>query len=130
VIEPRLNVELHEDIDIACGRIEGGPRGRAEEVEPAHVELATQVLDLVRFVSISSCTPPPPMMIAPGHQGHPRHRRRAVGDLRRWLGFTQPMPAATATALLSLDIGLGVQRAIDLTIPVRVLPAVIRLLSR
>ncbi|WP_116046633.1 TetR/AcrR family transcriptional regulator [Amycolatopsis palatopharyngis] len=41
-----------------------------------------------------------------------------------------PMPADDcATALLSLGIGLGVQRAIDPDIPVRVLPEVIRLFA-
>ncbi|MFI5613813.1 TetR/AcrR family transcriptional regulator [Amycolatopsis sp. NPDC051903] len=45
-------------------------------------------------------------------------------------GLTLPMsPADAATALLSLGIGLGVQRAIDPTIPVHVLPAVIRLFA-
>ncbi|WP_328603140.1 TetR/AcrR family transcriptional regulator [Amycolatopsis sp. NBC_00345] len=45
-------------------------------------------------------------------------------------GITLPMPAAdAATALLSLGIGLGVQRAIDPTIPVHVLPDVIRLFA-
>lgn len=44
--------------------------------------------------------------------------------------ITLPMPADDcATALLSLGIGLGVQRAIDPGIPVRVLPEVIRLLA-
>lgn len=43
-------------------------------------------------------------------------------------GITLPMPAGdAATALLSLGIGLGVQRAIDPAIPVHVLPDVIRL---
>ncbi|MCA1655806.1 MAG: TetR family transcriptional regulator C-terminal domain-containing protein, partial [Pseudonocardiaceae bacterium] len=47
------------------------------------------------------------------------------------LGIVLPMAAAdAATAVLSLGIGLGVQRAIDPSIPVRVLPEVIRLLSR
>ena len=42
-----------------------------------------------------------------------------------------PMPAEdAATALLSLGIGLGVQRAIDPSIPVRVLTDVIRLFTR
>jgi hypothetical protein len=45
-------------------------------------------------------------------------------------GITLPMPAGdAATALLSLGIGLGVQRAIDPTIPVHVLPDVIRLFA-
>lgn len=45
-------------------------------------------------------------------------------------GITLPMPADdAATALLSLGIGLGVQRAIDPTIPVSVLPDVIRLFA-
>ncbi|MFD9963602.1 TetR/AcrR family transcriptional regulator [Amycolatopsis sp. NPDC058986] len=46
------------------------------------------------------------------------------------LGITLPMSADdAATALLSLGIGLGVQRAIDPTIPVSVLPDVIRLFA-
>jgi AcrR family transcriptional regulator len=45
-------------------------------------------------------------------------------------GITLPIPADdAATALLSLGIGLGVQRAIDPTIPVNVLPDVIRLFA-
>jgi hypothetical protein len=45
-------------------------------------------------------------------------------------GITLPMSADdAATALLSLGIGLGVQRAIDPTIPVTVLPDVIRLFA-
>ncbi|SEP52782.1 TetR/AcrR family transcriptional regulator [Amycolatopsis saalfeldensis] len=45
-------------------------------------------------------------------------------------GITLPMPAGdAATALLSLGIGLGVQRAIDPAIPVHVLPDVIRLFA-
>jgi len=45
-------------------------------------------------------------------------------------GITLPMPADdAATALLSLGIGLGVQRAIDPSIPVRVLPDVMRLFA-
>ncbi|MGW3964725.1 TetR/AcrR family transcriptional regulator [Amycolatopsis sp. NPDC005003] len=45
-------------------------------------------------------------------------------------GITLPMSADdAATALLSLGIGLGVQRAIDPTIPVSVLPDVIRLFA-
>jgi AcrR family transcriptional regulator len=45
-------------------------------------------------------------------------------------GIELPMaPADLATALLSLGIGLGVQRAIDPGIPVNVLPDLIRLLS-
>ncbi|WP_216215951.1 TetR/AcrR family transcriptional regulator [Amycolatopsis aidingensis] len=45
-------------------------------------------------------------------------------------GITLPMPAGDcATALLSLGIGLGVQRAIDPGIPVHVLPGVIRLFA-
>ena len=45
-------------------------------------------------------------------------------------GLTLPMPADdAATALLSLGIGLGVQRAIDPSIPVHVLPDVIRILA-
>jgi AcrR family transcriptional regulator len=45
-------------------------------------------------------------------------------------GITLPMSADdAATALLSLGIGLGVQRAIDPGIGVHVLPAVIRLFS-
>jgi AcrR family transcriptional regulator len=45
-------------------------------------------------------------------------------------GVTLPMPADdAATALLSLGIGLGVQRAIDPTIPVSVLPGVLRLFA-
>jgi AcrR family transcriptional regulator len=45
-------------------------------------------------------------------------------------GLRLPMPAAdAATALLSLGIGLGVQRAIDPTIGVHVLPDVIRILG-
>ncbi|MGW4063804.1 TetR/AcrR family transcriptional regulator [Amycolatopsis sp. NPDC004747] len=44
--------------------------------------------------------------------------------------ITLPMSADdAATALLSLGIGLGVQRAIDPTIPVSVLPDVIRLFA-
>ncbi|WP_290052734.1 TetR/AcrR family transcriptional regulator [Amycolatopsis solani] len=44
--------------------------------------------------------------------------------------ITLPMSADdAATALLSLGIGLGVQRAIDPTIPVNVLPDVIRLFA-
>jgi AcrR family transcriptional regulator len=46
------------------------------------------------------------------------------------LGVTLPMPAKdAATALLSLGIGLGVQRAIDPTIPVSVLTDAIRLIA-
>lgn len=46
------------------------------------------------------------------------------------LGVTLPVPAdAAATALLSLGIGLGVQRAIDPTIPVSVLTDAIRLVA-
>lgn len=46
------------------------------------------------------------------------------------LGITLPLPASDcATALLSLGIGLGVQRAVDPEIPVRVLPDIIRLLA-
>ncbi len=45
-------------------------------------------------------------------------------------GIELPMPAADcATALLSLGVGLGVQRAIDPGISVSVLPGVIRLLA-
>ena len=45
-------------------------------------------------------------------------------------GITLPMPAADcATALLSLGVGLGVQRAIDPDVGVAVLPSVIRLLA-
>ncbi|MGK3204134.1 TetR/AcrR family transcriptional regulator [Amycolatopsis sp. MEPSY49] len=45
-------------------------------------------------------------------------------------GITLPMSADdAATALLSLGIGLGVQRAIDPTIPVNVLPDVIRIFT-
>lgn len=45
------------------------------------------------------------------------------------LSVTLPLPAADcATALLSLGIGLGVQRAVDPSIPVRVLPDIIRIL--
>ncbi|GAB3476504.1 TetR/AcrR family transcriptional regulator [Amycolatopsis cihanbeyliensis] len=45
-------------------------------------------------------------------------------------GITLPMPAGDcATALLSLGIGLGVQRAIDPGIPVHVLPEVIRIFA-
>lgn len=45
-------------------------------------------------------------------------------------GITLPMPAADcATALLSLGVGLGVQRAIDPDVGVSVLPNVIRLLA-
>ena len=45
-------------------------------------------------------------------------------------GITLPMSADdAATALLSLGIGLGVQRAIDPSIPVNVLPDVIRLFA-
>ncbi|GAA3558235.1 TetR/AcrR family transcriptional regulator [Kribbella ginsengisoli] len=44
--------------------------------------------------------------------------------------ITLPMPAEDcATALLSLGVGLGVQRAIDPDVGVDVLPAVIRLLA-
>ncbi|MFB6724622.1 TetR/AcrR family transcriptional regulator [Kribbella sp. NPDC056345] len=44
--------------------------------------------------------------------------------------ITLPMPAADcATALLSLGVGLGVQRAIDPGVGVDVLPSVIRLLA-
>lgn len=46
------------------------------------------------------------------------------------LGVTLPLPADTAaTALLSLGIGLGVQRAIDPSIPVSVLTDAIRLVA-
>ena len=46
------------------------------------------------------------------------------------LGVTLPIPAdAAATALLSLGIGLGVQRAIDPSIPVSVLTDAIRLVA-
>ena len=45
-------------------------------------------------------------------------------------GLVLPIPATdAATALLSLGIGLGVQRAIDPHIPVHVLPDVIRILG-
>ena len=45
-------------------------------------------------------------------------------------GITLPMPASDcATALLSLGVGLGVQRAIDPDVGVAVLPSVIRLLA-
>lgn len=45
------------------------------------------------------------------------------------LDIDLPLPADDcATALLSLGIGLGVQRAVDPNIPVRVLPEIIRLL--
>src|SRR5699024_5994952 len=45
------------------------------------------------------------------------------------LDVTLPLPAADcATAVLSMGIGLGVQRAVDPDIPIRVLPEVIRLL--
>ncbi|MFF0270684.1 TetR/AcrR family transcriptional regulator [Kribbella sp. NPDC004536] len=45
-------------------------------------------------------------------------------------GITLPLPAATcATALLSLGVGLGVQRAIDPDVGVAVLPNMIRLLA-
>ena len=45
-------------------------------------------------------------------------------------GIELPMPAADcATALLSLGVGLGVQRAIDPDVGVAVLPSVIRLLA-
>jgi AcrR family transcriptional regulator len=45
-------------------------------------------------------------------------------------GITLPMsPDDAATALLSLGIGLGVQRAIDPSIPVNVLPDVMRLFA-
>ncbi|GAA0604646.1 TetR/AcrR family transcriptional regulator [Kribbella sandramycini] len=48
----------------------------------------------------------------------------------RAFGITLPMPAADcATALLSLGVGLGVQRAIDPQVGVAVLPSVIRLLA-
>lgn len=45
-------------------------------------------------------------------------------------GIELPMtPTETATALLSLGVGLGVQRAIDPSVDVAVLPRVIRLLA-
>jgi len=45
------------------------------------------------------------------------------------LDVTLPLPPADcATAVLSMGIGLGVQRAVDPDIPIRVLPEVIRLL--
>jgi len=45
------------------------------------------------------------------------------------IDVTLPLPAADcATAVLSLGIGLGVQRAVDPQIPIHVLPEVIRLL--
>lgn len=45
------------------------------------------------------------------------------------LDIDLPLPADDcSTALLSLGIGLGVQRAVDPNIPVRVLPEIIRLL--
>ena len=45
-------------------------------------------------------------------------------------GITLPMPAADcATPVLSLGVGLGVQRAIDPEVGVAVLPSVIRLLA-
>ncbi|HVJ89728.1 MAG TPA: TetR/AcrR family transcriptional regulator [Labilithrix sp.] len=46
------------------------------------------------------------------------------------LGIALPMPAEdVAIALLSLGIGLGVQRALDPSVPVRALPELLRLLS-
>lgn len=48
----------------------------------------------------------------------------------RQFGIVLPLPAADcATALLSLGVGLGVQRAIDPEVGVAVLPGVIRLLA-
>lgn len=76
------------------------------------------------------------------HDEHVRHelakRDKAIRDAlagmlsahAQRLDISLPMPAADcATALLSLGIGLGVQRAVDQDIPVRVLPEVIRLLA-
>ncbi|WP_158887789.1 TetR/AcrR family transcriptional regulator [Amycolatopsis anabasis] len=77
------------------------------------------------------------------HDPHVRHelatRDKAIRDLIAGLvtsyaeqfSLELPMsPQDLATALLSLGIGLGVQRAIDPSIPVNVLPDVIRLFAR
>lgn len=60
--------------------------------------------------------------------------RDAIADLLQEhaerIGITLPMaPADCATAVLSLGIGLGVQRAVDPSIGVQVLPEVIRILA-
>lgn len=53
-----------------------------------------------------------------------------LGDHADRLGITLPLSAADcATALLSLGIGLGVQRAVDPDIPMRLLPDMLRLLT-
>jgi AcrR family transcriptional regulator len=55
----------------------------------------------------------------------------AVASYMKELGVTLPMsPEDIAAALLSLGIGLGMQRAIDPTMPVRVLSDLLRLLAR
>ena len=56
--------------------------------------------------------------------------RRSSSSTRRSSASRRPMPASDcATALLSLGVGLGVQRAIDPDVGVAVLPSVIRLLA-